>query len=171
MEFVIVALTALVASALTLYSGFGLGALLLPAFALFFPAPAAVAATALVHLLNNLFKGALVAARAQWRLVALFAVTAIPAAVAGALLLGKLGAMPRLYEWSFRADVFGSTPASVVIGALMIVFALLEIAPWFRRIAAPVSGSLRWAGFSAAFLRADRPARRLALHVSDQGRP
>jgi len=52
----IVALVALVAAALTLFSGFGLGSLLLPAFALFFDLDVAIAATAVVHLLNNLFK-------------------------------------------------------------------------------------------------------------------
>src|SRR3546814_17012841 len=37
MDYVIVIFTAFAASGLTLYSGFGLGTVLLPAFALFFP--------------------------------------------------------------------------------------------------------------------------------------
>ena len=37
MEYVVVCLVALGASALTLFSGFGLGTVLMPAFALFFP--------------------------------------------------------------------------------------------------------------------------------------
>ena len=41
----LVALTAAFAAFLTLYSGFGLGTLLLPVFALFFPVEVAVAAT------------------------------------------------------------------------------------------------------------------------------
>jgi len=40
---IIIGLTACLASALTLYSGFGLGTLLLPAFAFFFPPELAVA--------------------------------------------------------------------------------------------------------------------------------
>ena len=44
MDMAIIAVVAALASALTLYSGFGLGTILLPAFALFFPAPVAVAA-------------------------------------------------------------------------------------------------------------------------------
>ena len=44
-----VALAALFAAGLTLYSGFGLGTLLLPVFALFYPVEVAVAATAMVH--------------------------------------------------------------------------------------------------------------------------
>ena len=57
MDFLLIGLVAFLASGLTLYSGFGLGTVLLPAFALFFPVEVAVAATGTVHLLNNLFKG------------------------------------------------------------------------------------------------------------------
>lgn len=48
-SFVLVALAAASASALTLYSGFGLGTLLLPVFTLFFPVDIAVGATAVVR--------------------------------------------------------------------------------------------------------------------------
>ena len=51
-------------AALTLLAGFGLGTLLLPAFAIFFPAEIAVAMVAVVHALNNLFKLALLGRRA-----------------------------------------------------------------------------------------------------------
>ena len=60
MMYVIVCLVALGASFLTLFSGFGLSTLLMPAFALFFPLEAAIAMTAVVHLANNVFKLALV---------------------------------------------------------------------------------------------------------------
>lgn len=59
MDFLVIGLVAFLASGLTLYSGFGLGTELLPAFALFFPVEVAVAATGTVHLLNSLFKGGL----------------------------------------------------------------------------------------------------------------
>ena len=62
MDLLVVSLTALLASGLTLYSGFGLGTLLMPAFALFVPVELAVAATALVHGANSLLKGVLLAA-------------------------------------------------------------------------------------------------------------
>jgi uncharacterized membrane protein YfcA len=65
MSYAIICLTALVVSGLTLFSGFGLGTLLMPAFALFFPVEVAVGATALVHLANNLFKVMLVGHKAE----------------------------------------------------------------------------------------------------------
>ena len=65
MEYAVICTVAIVVSALTLFSGFGLGTLLMPAFALFFPINVAVAATAVVHLVNNLFKLLLVGKHAE----------------------------------------------------------------------------------------------------------
>lgn len=136
MEFLVIGLTAFFASGLTLYSGFGLGTVLLPAFAIFFPVEIAVAATGAVHLLNNLFKGTLLRRQADWRTVAWFGLLAIPAAVAGAWLLGQLGGTSRQFVWSAFGHDFGPTAAGITIGALMIVFAVLELQPWFQRLAA-----------------------------------
>ncbi len=47
-DYALITLTALVVSGLTLVSGFGLGTVLMPAFAVFFPIPTAIAATAVV---------------------------------------------------------------------------------------------------------------------------
>lgn len=137
MDIAIVGLVAFLASGATLYSGFGLGTVLLPAFALFFPVEVAVAATGAVHLLNNLFKGALLRKRVDWRTVARFGLPAIPAAIIGAWLLGRLGHTPPLYEWRAFGQVFGPSAAGVTIGVLMILFAVLELQPRFQRLSAP----------------------------------
>lgn len=55
-DFIWVGLTAFIASALTFFSGFGPGTILMPAFTLLFPVEIAIAATAVVHFLNNFFK-------------------------------------------------------------------------------------------------------------------
>ena len=136
MDFVIIGLVAFIASGLTLYSGFGLGTVLLPAFALFFPAPAAVAATGVVHLLNNIFKGGLVGRDAHWPTVWRFGLPAIPGAIAGALVLSALSAAPAFHFQAFGRE-FEPSLAGVVIGAAMIVFAILELMPWFQALAAP----------------------------------
>ena len=137
MDIALIAVVAALASALTLYSGFGLGTLLLPAFALFFPAPVAVAATGVVHLLNSLFKGALLWRRADWAVVLRIGLPAVPAAIAGAWLLARLGETPRLFEWSAFGRSFGPTGAGLAIGLLMILFAALELQRWFQRLEAP----------------------------------
>lgn len=139
MDIILIAVVAALASALTLYSGFGLGTLLLPAFALFLDAPIAVAATAVVHLLNNLFKGTLLWTRVDWRTVLAFGVPAIPAAVLGAWVLTLLGDTPRLFQWDAFGNDFGPTGAGLTIGLLMIAFAALELQQWFHRLKAPAS--------------------------------
>ncbi len=137
MDLLVVALVAALASALTLFSGFGLGTILLPVFALFFPAPLAVAATAVVHLLNNLFKGTLFRRRADWPIVLRFGLPAVPAAIAGAWLLAWLGATPRLFTWTAFGREFGPTGAGLAIGLLMILMAALELQRWFQKLSAP----------------------------------
>ena len=137
MDVAIIAIVAALASALTLYSGFGLGTVLLPAFALFFPVPVAVAATGVVHLLNNVFKGTLLRKRADWPTVLKFGIPAVPAAVAGAWLLARLGDTPRLFERTASDATFGPTAAGLTIGLLMILFAALELQRWFHELKAP----------------------------------
>ena len=141
MDFVVIGLVAFLASGLTLYSGFGLGTVLLPAFALFFPAPVAVAATGVVHLLNGLFKGGLLWRQADWGVALRFGLPAVPAAIAGAWLLGRLGAGDTLFSWSLAGHSFGPTPAALVVGLVMITLGLLELQPWFQRLAAPPSAA------------------------------
>lgn len=137
MDIVIVAIVAALASALTLFSGFGLGTILLPAFAIFFPAPVAVAATGVVHLLNAVFKGLLLWKKADWAIVWKFGVPAVPAAIAGAWLLAVLGDTPRLYEWTAFGRTAGPTGAGFTIGLFLVLLALLELQRWFRELRAP----------------------------------
>lgn len=137
MDIAVIAIVAALASALTLCSGFGLGTILLPAFALFFPAPVAVAATGVVHLLNNLFKGTLLRNRADWTTVLRFGIPAVPAAAAGAWLLALLGDTPQIFEWTAFGRTFGPTGAGLTIGLLMILFAALELQRWFHELRAP----------------------------------
>src|SRR4030042_2950793 len=99
MEYIIISLTALIVSSLTLFSGFGLGTVLMPAFALFFPIPVAIAATAVVHLANNIFKVILIGRHADWGVVIRFAITAALAALLGAWLLGQLSGRPSIISY------------------------------------------------------------------------
>lgn len=129
----VVALAALAAAGLTLYSGFGLGTLLLPVFALFFPAEMAVVATAMVHGANNLFKVSLLGRHADWKLVLNFGLPAIAAAVLGALALGWMVQLGSSHTSDFNQGTFFEiTPVKLVIGLLMIGFALFELLPRFR---------------------------------------
>ncbi|MGE4305823.1 MAG: TSUP family transporter [Novosphingobium sp.] len=137
MELLVIALVALAAAALTLFSGFGLGTILMPIFALFFPVPVAIAATAVVHLANNLFKLGLMSRQADWRVVVRFGLPAALAAVAGAMLLGLIDMAPVLGHWSWGGRQFEITLVKAVIGLLIMTFALLELWPRFQALALP----------------------------------
>ncbi len=52
---IIICIVAFLTSILTFFSGFGLGTILMPVFALFFPVEVAIALTSVVHFSNNLF--------------------------------------------------------------------------------------------------------------------
>jgi uncharacterized membrane protein YfcA len=133
--YIAVALTAFFAAGLTLYSGFGLGTLLLPVFALFFPAEMAVVATAMVHGANNVFKVSLLGRHADREVVLKFGVPAIVAAILGAILLGWLAHFDSGVTIEVNEEVFSRiTPVKLLIGLLMIGFALFELVPRFRKL-------------------------------------
>jgi uncharacterized membrane protein YfcA len=112
----------------------------LPAFAIFFPVPIAVAATAVVHLTTNLLKGALLYRQADRSTVIRFGATAVPAAIVGAWLLARLDQAERVFVWTIDGRTYGPTAAGVTVGALMVLFAVLEMHARFQRLAAPA----RW---------------------------
>lgn len=106
----IVGLVAFGVSLLTLFSGFGLGTLLMPAFALFFPVEVAVASTAVVHAANNVFKVVLLAGGASRKVVLRFGTPAIVASCVGAVVLSSLSSQPPLASWSFMGRTTLVTP-------------------------------------------------------------
>jgi uncharacterized protein len=136
-ESLIIGVAAFLVSGLTLFSGFGLGTVLTPVFALFFPVPLAVAATAVVHFANNLFKFALLARRADWRVVVRFSLPAAMAAMIGASLLSWFDRLPILFQYRLGSVTHEATAVKAVIGGLIILFALLELSPRFQALAFP----------------------------------
>jgi uncharacterized membrane protein YfcA len=137
MDYAFITAVALVVSGLTLFSGFGLGTLLMPAFALFFPVPTAIAATAVVHLANNLFKLALVGRNASWRVVLRFSVPAALAALVGATALVGFAGLEPLTSYTAFGRSFEITPVKLVIGTLIVCFAALELSPAFAALTIP----------------------------------
>lgn len=125
----IIAIVAFIASLLTLFSGFGLGTILTPAFGVFFPLHVAVALTGIVHLLNNLFKLSLLGKNADLPLVLRFGIPSVVGGAVGAILLSQLSDLPPLTTWDFYGKTLEITLLKLVIAALMIFFALMEVVP------------------------------------------
>lgn len=123
---VAISLAAFLASLLTLFSGFGLGTLLMPVVAVFFPIVTAVAITAFVHLLNNLFKLATLWRHIHWPATLRFGVPALVATVPGAWLLTALSSGTPLARYTLAGIDAEVTPVKLVVGLLMILFAVVE---------------------------------------------
>ena len=129
MIYVLVCAAALLASCLTFFTGFGLGTLLMPVFAIFFAVEVAVASTAVVHLLNGAFKLVLVGRHADLKVALRFGLPAILAALAGARLLVLLADLPAIASYELAGRTFTVTSAKLGIGGLMIAFAAIELSP------------------------------------------
>lgn len=134
METVIIAFVAFGASLLTFYSGFGLGTLLTPVFMIFFPVDVAIALTGIVHFFNNIFKIILVGRQADFSVVKSFGVPAILAAFLGAWLLLRLSAPIPLMEYTLLGKTFEIYFIKLLIALLLIIFALMDLIPYFKKL-------------------------------------
>lgn len=134
MEIVIISIVALLASLLTFFSGFGLGTILMPVFAIFFPIDVAIALTGVVHLLNNLFKMTIVGKQAAWRVVLKFGIPAIIGAFIGALILVHFSSNIEWANYYIGERQCIITPVKVIIASLIFGFAMLEILPFYKKL-------------------------------------
>lgn len=133
MMLIIIAIVTFIASGLTLFSGFGLGTLLSPVLMLFFSPAIAIALTAVVHLLNNLFKLAIFYKEVNWNVALRFGIPAIVAAFLGAFLLKSLSSLSVIYSYEIGTRSFEVTPIKLVISCLIIIFVFLEASPKFNQ--------------------------------------
>jgi hypothetical protein len=147
MTHLIVCLVAFLGSALTLFSGFGLGTLLTPVFALFFPIELAVGMTAIVHLSNNFFKLALMGKYAVRDVVWRFGIPSVLAAFLGAYVLRELIDFQPIGSYILRGRQVDISPIKLVLGIALLLFALWESLPFFTRLSfdtryLPIGGAL-----------------------------
>ena len=147
MTYFVICTVAALASGLSFFSGFGLGTLLLPAFAFFFPIDQAVALTAVVHFLNGLFKLALVGRHADRTTVFRFGLPAIAASFLGAWVLLRLAEAESAYSYMAFGRAMHVTPVKLAIGLLLLAFALVEVVPRLRDLSfgpryLPLGGAL-----------------------------
>lgn len=134
MDYIIICLFALLGAGLTFFSGFGLGTLLLPVFALFFPVEIAIVLTAIVHFLTNIFKLTLIGRKANKSIILKFGIPAVLFAFIGAYLLSFIAFTDPVYSYSIAEKTFYITPVKLLIGLLLAAFALLDMIPTLTRI-------------------------------------
>jgi uncharacterized protein len=137
LPYLLPALAAFFTAGLTFFSGFGLGTVLLPVFAIFFPLEVAIGLTAVVHLANNLFKLALVGKYANMGVVLRFGLPALAAAFLGAEALLRLAHLPPLATYHLFGHTMQVAPVKLVVAVLMVVFALFEVHPALAGLTLP----------------------------------
>jgi len=133
MDIVIVSIAALLASALTFFSGFGLGTLLTPVFLLFFPVEIAIALTGIVHLLNNVFKLGLIGSNISWPAFIRFGLPAIVGAFLGAQALFWLADYNYQIGYELMGRPMETNMVKLVIAGVLLFFALAELLPFLIR--------------------------------------
>lgn len=147
MEYLIICFFAFLASGLTFFSGFGLGTILLPVFAFFFPVEVAIALTAIVHFLTNLFKLTLIGKKANRSVLLKFGIPAFLFALLGAYMLTLIADTAPILEYSVSGKIFSVTPLKLIIAVLLALFALIDMVPFLKKINIdqkylPLGGSL-----------------------------
>jgi len=137
-DFALITLISALVGGLTLVSGFGLGTLLMPAFAIFFPLEIAIAATGVVHFVNNLFKLAVVGRWARREVVVRFGLPAVVAGALGAGLMNLAADLEPVHAYAIGSMQAQVTWLKLVIALLLVIFAALELSPRYGQIAFPM---------------------------------
>jgi uncharacterized membrane protein YfcA len=147
MEIFIISLTAFVVAILTFFSGFGLGTILTPVFMVFFPVDLAIALTGVVHFFNNIFKLFLVGRNADKQVLIRFGIPAVIAAFAGSWVLLNITDLEPLFSYEMFGSTFVVEPVKFIISILLIIFAMMDLIPYFQNLQfgkekLPIGGAL-----------------------------
>ena len=134
MEIVIISAAAFLVAILTFFSGFGLGTILTPIFMIFFPVDLAIALTGVVHFFNNIFKIILVGKYAEKNVLWRFGIPAVLAAFIGAWVLLHIPDTEPLFSYTMAGKSFTVYPMKFIISLLLLIFALMDLIPYFSKV-------------------------------------
>lgn len=100
----------------------------------FFPTELAIALTGFVHFFNNIFKLFLVGRHADKSVLIRFGIPAVIGALIGAYLLLNIPDSKPLFVYELAGRTFEVYPVKFIISILLIVFASLDLIPYFNQI-------------------------------------
>lgn len=147
MEILIICFAAFSTAILTFFSGFGLGTILSPIFMIFFPVELAIALTGIVHFINNIFKLILVGKNADKSVLLRFGIPAVVFAFFGSQFLLYISDLEPLFSYRAFGKIFEVAPMKFIVAILLIVFASMDLIPYFSRVQfgkekLPIGGAL-----------------------------
>ena len=148
--YILIAIVSLLASFLTFFSGFGLGTILLPVFALFFDLPTSILLTAMVHFLNNIFKFFLVSKKINKEIFLSFGITSLLAAFVGAWCLKQISVPIIVMQYNLFNHTFSISLIGIILGLLILFFALWEVIPYFAKLSFS-ENKIMFGGFLSGF--------------------
>ncbi|MBL30125.1 MAG: hypothetical protein CMC81_02610 [Flavobacteriaceae bacterium] len=134
MDILIISLVTFFAAILTFFSGFGLGTILTPIMILYFPIELAVSFTGIVHFTNNIFKIFIVGKHVNKEVLIRFGLPAILSAFIGSFILFQLNGGTIIYSYDFFGKIFNVQLLKFVISILLLIFALIELVPFFKNL-------------------------------------
>lgn len=129
MSNVIIILSVFFFSIVTFFSGFGLATVLTPILILFFPAPIAISLTAVIHLINNLFKLFLTGKHANKEVLFKFGIPAMLGAIFGSFALLIIAKKSFIINYHLFNNNFHVEFINFIIGILIFFFAIFELLP------------------------------------------
>lgn len=114
---------------------------------IFFPVDLAIALTGIVHFCNNIFKLFLVGKSADKSVLLRFGIPAVIAAIAGAWLLLHIPDVNPLFVYEMFGRTFEVYPVKFIISILLIIFATIDLIPYFNNLQfgkdkLPIGGAL-----------------------------
>ena len=113
MQYIVLVSLSLFTSIVTLFTGFGVGTIMMPVMALFFDVKVAIMLAAIVHIFNNLSRIVLYYRHLRWEIVRRFGVVSIVGAFVG----------------SFAQLTVDSSWLKNGVGLFLALFALLSLRP------------------------------------------
>lgn len=106
----------------------------MPAFGLFFPIEIAIALTAIVHFLNNIFKLGLVFKNIDRKVVLGFGVPALLFSFLGAKTLQLLDFPYNFIKYQIGKNVFETNIVKITIAVVLLFFAFFELIPKLKNL-------------------------------------
>jgi uncharacterized membrane protein YfcA len=151
MLFLAIAVIGFFASLIAFFSGFGLGTVLLPVFAIFLSPTTAVIAVAIVHGATSLLRTILLRKHVDFEVTTRFGIPAMISALIGATLLSLITGWPAFFHYEIFHIKAQISVVKLLLSLLIAGFALHEIWPKSLSKKPPTNKDLTRGGLISGF--------------------